>query len=100
MASNMPLPIPPRTPTPPPDDDAPAAVGLGFDDELSPGNLGFDSAALSPMSATFPSRQYATLAPSDSISQKASPSLYTPASGTFPHTPASAVTTDTEAPSL
>lgn len=103
MASNMPLPVPPRTPTPPPDEDAPPPVGLGFEGELSPGKLGFDPNALSPMSATFPSRQYATLAPSDSVSQKASPNpTYTPASATFPYTPASAAsgTNDTDAPSL
>lgn len=102
MASNMPLPVPPRTPTPPPDDDPPHPVGLGFEGELSAANLGFNPNALSPMSATFPSRQYATLAPSDSISQKASPSIFTPASATFPYTPASAAsgTNDTDAPSL
>ena len=68
---------------------------------MSPGHLGYMPDALSPMSATFPSRQYAALGPSDSVSQKASPNMaYTPASGTFPYTPASAATTTTEAPSL
>ena len=53
------------------------------------------------MSASFPSRQYATLGPSDSVSQKATPNtIYTPASANFPYTPASAATTDTEAPSI
>ncbi|OAL49658.1 cation efflux family protein-like protein [Pyrenochaeta sp. DS3sAY3a] len=97
----MPLPVPPRTPTPPPDDDSSHPVGLGFEGELSAANLGFNPNALSPMSATFPSRQYATLAPSDSISQKASPSIFTPASATFPYTPASGASgNDTDAPSL
>jgi hypothetical protein len=91
MASNMPLPVPPRTPTPPPDDDdAPQPVGLGLDGELSPGGPGYNVDALSPLSATFPSKQFATLGPSDSISQRATPTtLYTPASATFPYTPAS-----------
>lgn len=91
MASNMPLPVPPRTPTPPPDDDAPQPVGLGLDGELSPGRLGYDANTLSPMSATFPSKQYATLGPGDSVSQRATPTtIYTPTSATFPYTPASA----------
>ncbi|KAF1978591.1 cation efflux family protein family [Bimuria novae-zelandiae CBS 107.79] len=48
--------------------------------------------ALSPMSATFPSERYGTLAPSDSVSQKATPStIYSPMSAAFPYTPASAV---------
>lgn len=101
MASNMPMPLPPRTPTPPPDEDAPQQpVGLGFEGELSTRGLGFDPNALSPMSATFP--QYATLKPSDSVSQRATPAtLYTPASATFPYTPASAMSgTDTDAPSM
>ncbi|KAH4268475.1 hypothetical protein HBI70_058860 [Parastagonospora nodorum] len=85
----MPLPRPPRTPTPPPDQDAPQPVGLGLDGELSPGGLGYDVNALSPMSATFPSKQFATLGPSDSVSQRATPTMYTPASATFPYTPAS-----------
>ena len=89
----MPPPAPPRTPTPPPDEDAPqSSVGLGFDGGLPGRPMAFSSnALLSPMSATFPSKQYATLGPSDSVSQRASPaSLYTPASATFPYTPASA----------
>jgi hypothetical protein len=90
MASNMPLPVPPRTPTPPPDEDAPRpSVGLGLDGELSPGRPGYDANTLSPMSATFPSKQFATLGPSDSVSQRATPTMYTPASATFPYTPAS-----------
>ncbi|KAH9871782.1 hypothetical protein J1614_006039 [Plenodomus biglobosus] len=103
MASNMPLPRPPRTPTPPPDEDAAPPVGLGFEGELSAGDLGFDPDALSPMSATFPHKQYATLGPGDSVSQMASPNtLYTPASATFPYTPASAAsgTPNTEAQSM
>lgn len=99
----MSLPVPPRTPTPPPEDDAaPEPVGLGFEGELSAANMG-SNALLSPMSATFPPKQYAALAPGDSVSQRASPAtLYTPASATFPYTPASAVSgmTDTEGPSL
>lgn len=103
MASNLPMPLPPRTPTPPPDEDAPQEpVGLGLEGELSTGGLGFDPNALSPMSATFPSKQYATLGPSDSVSQRATPTtLYTPASATFPHTPASAMSgTDTGTTSM
>ncbi|KAL6711203.1 cation diffusion zinc membrane transporter Zrg17 [Coniothyrium glycines] len=102
MASNMPLPVPPRTPTPPPDEDPPQPVGLGLEHELSAGNLGFNPNALSPMSATFPSKQYAILGPSDSVSQRASPAMYTPASATFPYTPATINSgmNDTERPSL
>lgn len=102
MASDMPLPVPPRTPTPPPDDENPP-VGLGFDSQLSPTKLGYNPNALSPLSATFPSERYGTLAPSDSISQKATPStVYSPTSATFPYTPATAAsgTSDPEAPSL
>lgn len=103
MASNG-IPLPPRTPTPPLDDeDAPQQqpVGLGFEGELSAGGLGFDPNALSPMSATFPSKQFATLGPSDSVSQRATPTLYTPASATFPYTPASIMSgTDVDTPSM
>ena len=72
----------------------------GLEDQLSPARLGFNTNALSPLSATFPSDRYGTLAPSDSISQK-----NTPMSAVFPFTPASAAsgtngTSDTEAPSL
>jgi len=104
MASKMPLPAPPRTPTPPPDENAPQPVGLGFRSDLAMGDMGpNNNALLSPMSATFPSKQYATLGPSDSVSQRASPAtLYTPASATFPQTPASAAsgTMDLDAPSM
>ncbi|KAL1609993.1 cation diffusion zinc membrane transporter Zrg17 [Paraconiothyrium brasiliense] len=94
----MPLPVPPRTPTPPPDDDN-APVGPGLEDLPSPTKLGFNVNALSPMSATFPPERYGTLVPSDSLSQKASPStIYSPMSATFPYTSASA--SDTEAPSM
>lgn len=100
----MPMPLPPRTPTPPPDEDAhqQQPIGLGFEGELSNRGLGFDPNALSPLSATFPSKQYATLGPSDSVSQHATPTtLYTPASATFPYTPASAMSgTDTDTPSM
>ena len=102
MASHG-IPLPPRTPTPPPDEDAPPQpVGLGFEGELSARRLGFDPNALSPMSATFPSKQFATLGPSDSVSQRATPTtLYTPASATFPYTPASAMSgTDVDTPSM
>ncbi|KAL6152037.1 cation diffusion zinc membrane transporter Zrg17 [Exserohilum turcicum] len=99
MDSRMPPPAPPRTPTPPPDEEEPQAVGLGFEHHLSShGMTAHSNGLLSPMSATFPSKQYATLAPSDSVSQRASPAtLYTPASATFPYTPA---TMDTDGPSL
>ncbi|KAF2678429.1 cation efflux family protein-like protein [Lentithecium fluviatile CBS 122367] len=102
MASGMPLPVPPRTPTPPPDDDA-VPAGLGFEGQLSPANLGFNTNALSPMSATFPPERYGTLGPNDSLSQKATPTtIYSPSSATFPFTPASAVSglSETDAPSL
>jgi hypothetical protein len=50
------------------------------------------------MSATFPPKQYAALGPSDSVSQRASPAtLYTPASATFPHTPATIGSSTTDA---
>ncbi|KAL5416822.1 hypothetical protein PMIN03_001892 [Paraphaeosphaeria minitans] len=102
MATNTPLPIPPRTPTPPPDDENPP-MGPGLEDQLSLTNPGFNMDTLSPMSATFPSERYGTLAPNDSLSQKASPStIYSPMSASFPYTPASAMSgaTDAEAPSL
>lgn len=104
MASKMPLPAPPRTPTPPLDEDAPHPVGLGFEGDLSSRSMGSNAnALLSPMSATFPSKQYASIGPGDSVSQRASPAtLYTPATATFPYTPASAAsgTMDTDGPSL
>lgn len=79
-------------------------MGLGFEGDLSSRTLASTAnGLLSPMSATFPSKQYATLAPGDSISQRASPAvLYTPASATFPYTPASAASgaMDTDGPSL
>ncbi|KAF2271823.1 uncharacterized protein EI97DRAFT_387146 [Westerdykella ornata] len=99
----MPLPIPPRTPTPPPDerDDT---VGLGFlEGSLSPVRLGFNPKALSPMSANFPSERYGTLAPNDSVSQRATPNTaFSPSSASFPYTPASAFsgTSENEAASL
>ena len=98
----MPLPLPPRTPTPPPDDGN-APVGLGFEGQLSPANLGFNTNTLSPMSATFPPERYGTLGPQDSLSQRATPTtIYSPSSATFPYTPASAVSaiSENEAPSL
>lgn len=94
MASTMPLPIPPRTPTPPPDEESDSQpMGLGFENQLSPARLGFNPNALSPMSATFSSERYGTLAPQDSLSQKGTPStVFSPASAGFPpYTPASAV---------
>jgi hypothetical protein len=102
MAAGMPLPLPPRTPTPPPDDEN-KPIGLGLEGQLSPANLGFNTHALSPMSATFPTERYGTLGPSDSLSQKATPTtIYSPNSATFPYTPASAVSAISEAeePSL
>jgi hypothetical protein len=77
-------------------------VGLGFRSDLAVGDMGpNNNALLSPMSATFPSKQYATLGPSDSVSQRASPAtLYTPASATFPYTPASDSTMNLDAPSM
>ncbi|KAF2267904.1 cation efflux family protein-like protein [Lojkania enalia] len=91
MASQMPLPIPPRTPTPPPEEDG-ELVGLGFEKSLSLSKLGFNPNALSPMSATFPPERYGTLAPSDSLSQRPTPStIFSPASSTFSHSPASAI---------
>ncbi|KAF2200934.1 cation efflux family protein-like protein [Delitschia confertaspora ATCC 74209] len=102
MASAMPLPVPPRTPTPPPDDER-VPVGLGLEDSLSPEKLGFNPDALSPMSATFPSARYGTLAgPNSSASQRPTPStVYSPTSATFPYSPSSAVggTSEQEQPS-
>lgn len=75
----------------------------GLEDRLSPTKLGFNPNALSPMSSTFPSERYATLAPGDSISQKTTPTtVYSPMSPAFPYTPASAAsaTSDAEVPSL
>ncbi|KAF2799555.1 hypothetical protein K505DRAFT_332474 [Melanomma pulvis-pyrius CBS 109.77] len=98
----MPLPVPPRTPTPPPDEEH-EPVGLGFENMLSPTKLGFNPNALSPMSATFPSERYGTLAPNDSLSQRATPTtVYSPSSAAFPHTPASAMSgaSENEAASL
>ena len=97
MATAMPLPVPPRTPTPPPDDDAP--VGLGLENQTSPTKLGFNASTLSPLSATFPSERYGTLAPGDSLSQNATPStVYSPMSAAFPYTPGSGASgaSDTE----
>ncbi|KAH8732454.1 cation efflux family-domain-containing protein [Phaeosphaeriaceae sp. PMI808] len=81
----MPLPVPPRTPTPPPDQDAPEHVGLGLEGDLAPSRLAYDSNTLSPLSATFPLKNYSPLGPGDSISQRPTPLLNTPASATFPH---------------
>ena len=90
-SSEMPLPVPPRTPTPPPDEASDRPIGLGFENQLSPARLGFNSSALSPLSATFPQDRYVTLAPGDSLSQRATPSTaFSPTSATFPKTPASA----------
>jgi hypothetical protein len=102
MSTKMPLPAPPRSPTPPPDEDAPPAVGLGFDGDLPVGPMASNPhALLSPISATFPSKQYATLGPSDSVSQRASPAtMYTPASATFPYTPMTAASGTTDAEGL
>ncbi|PVH94832.1 hypothetical protein DM02DRAFT_538671 [Periconia macrospinosa] len=95
MASNMPLPLPPRTPTPPPDNDPDAA-----DHHASPVNPGFNPNALhpntlSPLSATFGSL--------DSLSQRTTPnSLYSPDRASFLPTPATILTggSDNEASSL
>ncbi|KAF2115926.1 cation efflux family protein-like protein [Lophiotrema nucula] len=94
----MPLPVPPRTPTPPPDDDEHnKPVGLGFEDQLAPAQLGFNPNALSPMSATFPSERYATLAPNDSLSQRPTPStVFSPTGSAFPYSPASAISGTSE----
>ncbi|KAJ9667978.1 cation diffusion zinc membrane transporter Zrg17 [Coniosporium apollinis] len=53
----MPLPIPPRTPTPPPDDED-QPVGLG----VAGAPHSYNPDALSPTSATFPSRGFGSLA--------------------------------------
>lgn len=69
MASDMPIPVPPRTPTPPPEDQRPVGLGLP-DDQL-------DRDALSPMSATFPSQ---SLSPSSANLSPHTPNsaYYTP----------------------
>jgi hypothetical protein len=103
----MPLPVPPRTPTPPPESNYDHGnhqpVGLGPESQLSAADSAFNPHALSPMSASFPDR-YGTLAPSDSGSQKATPStIYSPMSAGFPpYTPVSATSeiNETKAPSL
>ncbi|KAF2738124.1 cation efflux family protein-like protein [Polyplosphaeria fusca] len=96
MASQMPLPIPPRTPTPPPEDEN-QPVGLGLPDELSAARLGYNSNALSPLSATFPSERYSTLGPNDSLSQRPTPStVFSPTSAGFPPSPASALSGTSE----
>lgn len=103
MASSAGLPVPPRTPTPPPEEATNAPAGLGLENQLSPTKLGFNTNALSPFSATFPPERYGTLAQNDSVSQRATPtSIYSPASGTFPQTPASlaGAASDNEGPSL
>ncbi|ORX97239.1 cation efflux family protein family [Clohesyomyces aquaticus] len=51
------------------------------------------------MSATFPSERYGTLGPSDSVSQRPTPStggVFSPAESAFPYSPASAVSATSE----
>ena len=86
MASDMPLPVPPRTPTPPPDD-----TGGTTPAHSSPTKLGFNLDALSPISTRFPAERYGTLnGPASSTSQKGTPStIFSPASSGFPYTPTS-----------
>lgn len=98
MASNMPLPIPPRTPTPPPDDEIHDAVGLGLDHNSLP-KFSYNPAALSPISATFPPQQFGTLGvPAGAASSNLTPSLYqrgmplSPSSSSFPNSPYSDTT--------
>ncbi|KAF2813840.1 cation efflux family protein-like protein [Mytilinidion resinicola] len=97
MASGMPLPRPPRTPTPPPEDDH-SPIGLGIEQQFSPAKLGYNPDALSPLSATFPPDRFGTLGgPNTSTSQRPTPnSLYSPASSTFPYSPMSAVSGNSE----
>ncbi|KAK7717852.1 cation diffusion zinc membrane transporter Zrg17 [Botryosphaeria dothidea] len=73
MASDMPIPVPPRTPTPPPEDQQPP-VGLGLPDTQ------LDRDALSPMSATFPPQQLGSLSPSSANLSPRTPNsaYYTP----------------------
>ncbi|KKY21268.1 putative cation efflux family protein family [Diplodia seriata] len=73
MASDMPIPVPPRTPTPPPEDQR-RPVGLGLpDDQL-------ERDALSPMSATFPPQSFGALSPSSANLSPRTPNsaYYTP----------------------
>lgn len=61
MASNLPVPAPPRTPTPPPDDQPQSEYlsGLGLDGFLnSPAKSSFDPNSLSPMDENFPTRSH------------------------------------------
>ncbi|KAI9851519.1 MAG: Endoplasmic reticulum zinc transporter [Thelocarpon superellum] len=56
MASNLPIPVPPRTPTPPAEDQALAGLGLQDLPINSPSKVTFDPSALSPMRENFPTQ--------------------------------------------
>ena len=72
MASNLPIPAPPRTPTPPPEDDYQENSGMGIDGYLnSPAKSTFDPNSLSPMDENFPIGRYGS-APSFPPSSAAS----------------------------
>ncbi len=59
MASNLPIPAPPRTPTPPPEDELHEGSGMNLDGYLnSPAKLAFDPNSLSPMDENFPIGRY------------------------------------------
>ncbi|KAF2761475.1 cation efflux family protein-like protein [Pseudovirgaria hyperparasitica] len=97
MASNMPVPLPPRTPTPPPDEQQPIGLGLDklYEDQSSPTKLGYGLDSLSPLSENFSTSQFASLAPSSSASPR---SAIIPGSAApyTPYTPMSATSEDTE----
>ncbi|KAI9801152.1 MAG: hypothetical protein M1825_003426 [Sarcosagium campestre] len=75
MASNLPLPLPPRTPTPPPEDREALAHGLELHRQPSPFSDSLDVNALSPCKENF-----------------AAPMSSNPASPEFPLSPSSANT--------
>lgn len=62
MASQLPIPAPPRTPTPPSEDERQGIDGLGLDGVItSPTEVAFDPRALSPMREHFMSGRYGSL---------------------------------------
>lgn len=62
MASELPIPAPPRTPTPLPDEEHQGMDGLGLDGVItSPTELSFDPNSLSPMRDHFLTGRYGSL---------------------------------------
>ena len=76
MASELPIPAPPRTPTPPPEDEHQGTAGLGLDGVLtSPVKVAFDPNALSPMKESFLGGRYGSIS-SNSLSPASPNSFY------------------------